>query len=118
MHFLLYVIILYPKYKTDVFFKTVIVLLLAIPFLRLDQQNNFCMRAAIPALVILSIYAIRFVLYSPNSIAKYVFIGLFLIGSITPIVEFYRGFYYTAKNYKTDFFWQYMAKKTKGLNKN
>ena len=81
------------------------------------------------------------------------FIGLFIIGSITPIVEFYRGFHYTskaqkinlvadeiytlnkklvimpvfywdanhqytAKNYKTDFFWQYMAKKTKGLNKN
>lgn len=153
LEFLLYVTILYPKYKMDIFFKTVIVLLIAIPFLRLDQQNNFCMRAAIPALVILSIYAIRFVLYSPNSITKYVFIGLFIIGSITPIVEFYRGFHYTskakkinlvadeiytlnkklvimpvfywdanhqytAKNYKTDFFWQYMAKKTKGLNKN
>ena len=153
LEFLLYVIILYPKYKTDIFFRIVIVLLLAIPFLRLDQQNNFCMRSAIPALVVLGVYVIRFIINTKHCIRKHILIGLLIIGCMTPITEFYRGIHYvwnakkinlvadeiytlnqklvimpvfywvanhkyTAKNYKTDFFWQYMDKKNRGFNKN
>ena len=151
LEFLLYVIVMLPRYKKDLFFNLSIVMLFLIPFLRLDQQNNFCMRASIPVMIIVALYAVRTLIDNKKDICKYALIILMLIGSATPIVEFYRGFHYvteakkinlvaddiytlnqrlvvmpvffwdanhqfTAQTYKTDFFWQFLAKKTRGLN--
>ena len=151
IEFLLYALIIYPKYRKNLIFNVLVVLFLAIPFLRLDQQNNFCMRASIPLMILFYCYIITFIFDNSYKILKYILIVLLCIGTMTPMTEFYRGFHfvakekrinlvaddiytlnnryirmpifgydvnhqYTAKEYKTDIFWQWFAKKTKGLN--
>lgn len=102
LEFLLYVVILYPQYKKDIFFKVMFCSLLAIPFLRLDQQNNFCMRASIPAIVILALFVIRFFFEQRQTHkVKTVLLGcIFMIGAMTPLAEFYRGIYYTTSTHR------------------
>ena len=151
VEFVPYIVLIYKKYKHELLYWVVVVALLAIPFMRLDHQNNFCMRSSIPMMIILSILVIKFVIEEKNGLLKYLLILTLLIGSVTPMYEFYRGFYnvkkerklnlvtdeirtlnqklvvmpiflwdanhqYTAKNYKIDIFWQWFAKKQKGLN--
>lgn len=147
LEFLLYVILLYPQYKRDVFFNVMFFSLLLIPFLRLDQQNNFCMRSSIPAIIILALFVIRFFFEQRRNhpIKTGLLCCIFLIGACTPVAEFYRGIYYTlekgkmalvkdeiytlnapfipmpqfgwdvnhqytAKTFRTDIFWKYIAK--------
>ncbi|MBO5038521.1 MAG: hypothetical protein J6C85_03585 [Alphaproteobacteria bacterium] len=148
LEFLLYVVILFPQYCRNVFFLTMFISLLLIPFIKLDQQNNFCMRASIPAVVILAVFCIRFLFEQRRAHPfKTIVLGILLaIGAVTPLTEFYRGIHYvskahkmalvkdeiytlngrfipmpefgydvnhqyTARDYKTDIFWQYLSKK-------
>ena len=152
LEFLLYAAILAPSYCRSVFFTTAVLSLCLIPFFRLDEQNNFCMRASIPALIILSVYVIRFLLHCFHNrrgiISGVLLILLLAVGSATPLTEFYRGIHYTrkaghlaltadeiytlnkpfvrmpvfgwsanhqftAKNYRTDIFWQFLATKNR-----
>lgn len=96
---LLYAGILFCRYRKDLFFMTMLSLLLLIPFFRLDQQNNFCMRASISGIVILALYVILFLfecVREKKHKAEGVFLFiLFLFGAVTPAMEFYRGFHYT-----------------------
>lgn len=97
LEFMLYVLIIGKKFYKDVFFVTMVGMLLFIPFLRVDEQNNFCMRASIPAVLLLSVYCIRFLFENKNKYLTLVLALALLIGSVTPLTEFYRGFYYTSK---------------------
>ena len=104
LEFLLYTFILLIRYKKDVFFMTAFISLIFIPFLRLDQQNNFCMRASQPALILLAVFVILF-LFENYQEKKYKLLSgllviLLLIGSATPLMEFYRGLHYTFKEGK------------------
>lgn len=94
LEFLIYAIIVCKIFYKDIFFLITILSLSVIPFLRLDQQNNFCMRASIPAIVMLSVYVIRFWYENKNKYFSAVLGIVFIIGAVTPITEFYRGFYY------------------------
>ena len=94
LEFLLYCLIICKKFYKDVFFVTMFVLFLVIPFLRVDEQNNFCMRASIPAVILLSVYCIRFLFENMNKYVSVILGGVMLIGAVTPMVEFYRGFHY------------------------
>ena len=89
--------LIFSNYKKDIFFLCAFVSLLFIPFLRLDQQNNFCMRASIPAIIIIAFYVIDFMLNSTslNNFRKYGLAVLLILGACTPCMEFYRGIYYT-----------------------
>jgi hypothetical protein len=151
LEFLLYILVMYSRFKKDLFFNLSIVLLFLIPFLRVDQQNNFCMRASIPVMIIITVYALKTLIDEKQDIYKFILIGFMVIGSFTPLTEFYRGIFYTtqakkinlvtddiytlnkrvvimpvflwganhqftAQTYKTDIFWQILAKKTRGLN--
>jgi hypothetical protein len=104
------------------------------------------MRASIPAVILLAVYCIKFLFENRNKYLTLVLGCLLLIGAVTPLTEFYRGFYYTskagrinlvadeiytlnksfvrmpifgwdanhqytAKEYETDVFWQFFAKK-------
>lgn len=146
LEFLIYVSILFPAYSKDIFFRTMLISLIIIPFLRLDQQNNFCMRASIPAIIMLAVFIISFILENHHKYPlQTALLGLLLIiGAVTPLTEFYRGFHniaqaqkialvqddiytlnqrfirmpefgfdvnhqFTAQNYRTDIFWQYIA---------
>lgn len=102
LEFLLYVFILFPQYCRNIFFSTMIVSLMLIPFLRLDMQNNFCMRSSIPALVILAIFTIRFFIEQRHAHPfKTVILGcFFIIGAMTPLNEFYRGIFYINQTHR------------------
>lgn len=95
LEFLLYALVLGGRYKKECFFITAVASLIVIPFFRLDQQNNFCTRASIPALIILALYAIRFLKENKNTLAKGALLILLTIGAATPLMEFYRGIHYT-----------------------
>lgn len=99
LEFLLVAFVLLLRYRKDVFFITAFVSLLFIPFLRLDQQNNFCMRASQPALILFAIFSIRFLFENykekKHKIASGLLVILLFIGSATPLMEFYRGLHYT-----------------------
>ncbi|MBR5599432.1 MAG: hypothetical protein IKW39_05270 [Alphaproteobacteria bacterium] len=97
LEFLLYIVLIYPKCKKELLYWVIVVCLFLIPFMRVDNQNNFCMRASIPVIILLTILVIKSMLYEKNKIIKYLLITVFLIGSVTPMVEFYRGFYYVSK---------------------
>lgn len=98
LEFLIYAAILCKYFKRDIFFITAIVSLCLFPLIRLDQQNNFCMRASMPALIMLSIFVICFLFQSyrqkKDKFLREALFCLFLIGSATPIMEFYRGLHY------------------------
>ena len=102
LEFLLYVLILFPSYKRDVFFITTCIMLLFIPLIRLDQQNNFCMRASIPALIMLAVFTVQFLLerfHQKNfGFGTFAVIWLLILGSVTPMMEFYRGIHYTLES--------------------
>ena len=146
LEFLLYALIIAPSCKKHLFFVTSVVLLCLIPFFRLDQQNNFCMRASLPPLIILSVYIFRFIFEKGQKTwAKVLLLLLLIMGAATPAFEFFRGIYFvqkhqqlnlvaddiytlnqkivtmpvfgwsanhqfTAKDYQTDIFWNYLAK--------
>lgn len=150
LEFLFLSCIIFSYYRYNVFFITAIISLITIPFIRIDLQNNFCLRATIPAIIILATLTIHFMIENFRQKTKFADISLILIflliGSITPFMEFYRGVHYTtkahnialvqdgiytlnqrqviiprfyftvnhqfsAKDYRTDIFWQYIAKK-------
>lgn len=104
LEFLLYVGVVFKYFKKDVFFITTVALLILIPFVRLDRQNNFCMRAAIPALVMLAFFVIRFLFENiklpQKRLACTTVILLLIFGAATPCMEFYRGLYYVHKTGK------------------
>lgn len=104
LEFLLYIALIGYSFRKDVFFITLLVSLLLIPFFRIDQQNNFCMRASEPALILLAIYCIKFLFMSyredKNRYLRIILIWLLLIGSATPLMEFYRGIHYVLEYHK------------------
>jgi len=106
LEFLLFAGILFKSYKNNIFFVTAIISLFIFPLFRLDQQNNFCMRASMPALIMLSLFVIRFLFESfrenKNKFLREVLLILLLLGSATPMMEFYRGFYYTIEARKVN----------------
>lgn len=100
LEFVLYAAVIFSQYKKDVFFLTLVVSLVLIPFLRLDRQNNFCMRASIPALVMLALYAIRFLKESKSITPKVLLSLMLMLGAATPLMEFYRGLHYAYQAHK------------------
>ncbi len=150
LEFLLYAAILAPRYCRNAFFIAAVLSLAFIPFFRIDEQNNFCMRASIPGLIILALFVFRYLFESFRDKQRYwgsaALILLLVTGAATPLTEFYRGLHYTykegrlglvadriytlnkafvqmpvfgwdanhqftAKKYRTDIFWQFLAKK-------
>lgn len=148
LEFLLYAAVLWGRFRHDFFFKTAVILLFIIPFFRIDQQNNFCMRSSMPALMIIALFTVKFLFENfrakKSQFLSTALILLLLFGSATPLMEFYRGLHYvfeagrinlmqdeirtlnkrfvampvfgwdanhqfTAKQYKTDIFWQILA---------
>ena len=99
----LFIIPTYKINKKDLLYRISIIELLIIPIYVISENNDFCMRGAVPLLFIIMIYFIK---YMDNkkykkSIMIYIFI---LISFITPIHEISRSIYYTftTKDYIAD----------------
>ena len=101
---LIYILILLPFFRKNIFFGTVAVSLLLFPLLRTDMQNNFCMRASLPALILLAVFVLKFISENIYRRKNYLAVGaillVFLFGCATPITEFRRGIHYVTEAQK------------------
>lgn len=99
----IYYIAVYDFKKKDPLYYVTLVWLGICPLLRVGFGGDFCMRASIPALLILCLLVMQSLQESLRSKKYGAFCGmivLLLIGSVTPIYEINRTIYMTAKAYR------------------
>ena len=98
-----FVLIIWHRYYKNLLFYITIVVLTLCPIIDIpnNETHDFCMRASISSIFILMIFCIKFLFFDTSKekpLFKYVkiyMIILLCVGSITPIIEFTRGFYKT-----------------------
>lgn len=95
--------LLWKEHRKDVLFYAVVGTLLMCPFIRIGQGDDFCMRVSVPGIFLMAIWcAKRICAFVKNGfpkparerIAAITLTAALIIGSVTPIVELYRGVYY------------------------
>lgn len=90
-----YFLILYNYQKKNMLYYIILVNLLLIPFFKIGSASDFCMRASIPALLILMVLVID-TLQEAKKKKDWIVLGLLaftlLLGSATPIHEIGRTF--------------------------
>lgn len=103
LEFGIYAFLIQGKFKKDPVFWLMVLSLLIIPSFSMGINNDFVMRASIPALTFLMIYVAKF-LAAPSQrslkylILKFSLIGFLLIGAITPFNEICRSMTETGRN--------------------
>ena len=100
IEFVCYILPIYITYKHETNFKVMLVSLLTLVLFSIGGEfNDFPMRTSIPALLILQIYVLKFLLSADASRFNKKILCMFLaIGIITPAVEFSRGIRQIAEN--------------------
>lgn len=114
IEFALYMIFMAWKYKKCAIYYVTFASLLIIPLLKIGGKNDFSMRASIPALIMVFILVVKFLIEEKGVLKKsevksesksskdtaslkkltYILIVIFLIlGTLTPAMEFLRGFH-------------------------
>lgn len=92
-------LIVRKNYKNPLFY-VMVICLLVFPFLKIGGGSDFPMRASIPALFYLYYLVMDFLIKehywlkkkdSTNRMLYMLLIGALVLGSVTPVVEFYRG---------------------------
>lgn len=73
--------------------------LLVTPLIIIGTSQDFCMRASIPALLLIMLWCIEAMDTRKRSLMTWVLIGVFLIGSITPLHEFKRTYVNSREEY-------------------
>ena len=99
----LYLMFLWKKHKCNFMFYIIILCFIIYPHINIGTNADFCMRATIPALIILFIYVVDLFYdkkFLTNKLAVYALICILLIGSMTPIHEIGRSILLTAEGYK------------------
>lgn len=97
--------LLWSRNKKDAVFYSAGLSLLIIPFIHVGHGTDFCMRGSIPAIFVLMVYTLEFLVSSKNTAIegekrfkqKYLTVTLIIalvIGSVTPVVEIFRGIYH------------------------
>ena len=134
-------IVSYWANKTNMWYYVCLVWLIICPLPQVYGENNFCMRACIPALLILYLCVIKAILYYKRNSMKIHLASLtivLLIGAVTPVHEILRSFWgartaywseektvaaesltiedvltndYESVNVSESFFFQYLAQK-------
>ena len=111
--FLVFMMLVFRKYRKDYLFYVTLTLLLLFPFARVGYAYDFTMRASIPSLLYLYLICTKYVFeekdvlkkqedkfedkkkYLNNMFKRYSYVALvfcLLLGAFTPSVEFIRGF--------------------------
>ena len=93
-----YMLLIWKFNKKEPLFYIALFLFLIYPFIKIGTSNDFCMRATIPALVVLFLLIVK-TLFS-DEILKYkklciTLVICLLFGAVTPIHEMTRTFVYT-----------------------
>jgi len=95
-----YAVVIYKKNKKNILFYITVISLMIIPLFRMCDSADFAMRVSIPAITVLGFMVIDYLVNNFNDLKttkkckKYTYILLltiYLIGSVTPIMEFGRG---------------------------
>ena len=106
-----YAVIIYKKNKNNILFYITIISLMIIPLFRMCNSADFAMRVSIPAITVLGVMVIDYLVNNFNDLKatkkcrKYAYIlllSIYLIGSVTPIIEFARGIHYVIYYNKID----------------
>lgn len=98
---LLYFLVIFPKNRKNGLYYLSLAILLVCPFIRVGYGGDFCMRASIPALVILFLLVsdtLRSCLENRQRLTAVLLSVLLLVGAVTPLHEMLRSVYYTAKD--------------------
>ena len=96
-----YLALAWPTYRKKPLFYAICGLLMLCPFVRVGESYDFTMRVSIPAIFILMLMCTNILLADGESAlkrsakAKMLLILCLVIGSATPALEIYRGFYHT-----------------------
>ncbi|MCL6589404.1 MAG: hypothetical protein K6U80_05555 [Firmicutes bacterium] len=103
LEFGIYALLISGKFKKDPVFLIAVCSLSLIPSFCMGLNNDFAMRASIPALLFLMVYVAEFLAETKpqglkDKILKFSLIGFLLIGAITPFNEIYRSMDITGKN--------------------
>lgn len=100
----IYLILISRFYKKNLIFHVAVLSLLIIPFLNYISMD-FCMRASIPALVVLMVLVINYLFSVKNwkkDINAILIILVLLLGAVNPVIEFRRGIKAVVKNKRFD----------------
>ncbi len=73
--------------------------LLIYPFIRVGYAPDFCMRATIPALLLVCLFVLQSLQQEKIRLIRILLVMLLLIGAVTPIHEVTRTLVYTSKGY-------------------
>lgn len=98
----IYMLLIFRYKYNRVMYYVIGIIFLLCPLLRVGAEQDFCMRASIPALVILWIFVTDALSESYSKKQYPIFIALIItlcIGAITPIHEINRTIYETEKRY-------------------
>ncbi len=98
----IWALLLFRSYRKEPLYIIACGSLFLIPFFRAGgYENDFVMRASIPALIILMTYCIRYMLdcrKTKRILGCLIMTAIFVIGAFTPAVEFKRGFWEFVNN--------------------
>ena len=96
----IYLICLKDKVHDQVLFWITAIWLLVIPLIKIGSSLDFCMRASIPALLFIMLWLIDALDTKKRTWKTWILIGVFLVGSITPLHELKRTYVNTRKGYE------------------
>lgn len=95
-----YLILLYKKYKYDIFYYIVIITTLIAPFIKVGGGTDFVMRFSVPGIMVLAAMCLKYLANydfknTTKKVDKSICVLLcicLVIGAMTPITEFFRGY--------------------------
>ncbi len=98
----IYMVLLYATNSRNCMYWTTAAVLMISPFVSMGNQGDFVMRFSVPAVMVMLALCAKALLSDDDKekttkILKIILIVCLVIGSVTPMVEFARGFYTTAK---------------------
>lgn len=96
----IYLVCLKNKVHDQVLFWITAIWLLVIPLIKIGSSLDFCMRASIPALLLIMLWLIDALDTKERTWKIWILIGVFLVGSITPLHELKRTYVNTRKGYE------------------
>lgn len=99
----IYLLLVRRYYRKNVLFYAIAISSLVIPFIRIGESVDFCMRTSIPNVFVLMAFCSKYLVRAVDAFpflpkrkkGKYIaLVVTLMIGACTPIMEIYRGFYH------------------------
>lgn len=98
----IYLICLYGEFGRDRLFGVTVIWLALIPFIKVGYSNDFCMRASIPALLLVMLWCIQALDGKKKNAATWILIMILLVGAVTPLHEIKRTLVNSKEEYKVE----------------